>query len=88
MMMMPMDGGSASSNNSSTTTTTATTTTTTSGRKRRNNGSIDLTDDNDVTVANLDEIQFPWRVGSVKGIYMSDFLTYHQNVKVVCVYIF
>ena len=81
MMMMPMDGGSASSNNSSTTTTT-TTTTTTSGRKRRNNGSIDLTDDNDVTVANLDEIQFPWRVGSVKGIYMSDFLTYHQNVKV------
>ena len=25
---------------------------------------------------------YPWRYGSVKGIYMSDFLTYHKNVKV------
>ena len=36
-------------------------------------------------VPSIDEVEgepYPWRYGSVKGIYMSDFLTYHKNVKV------
>ena len=51
-------------------------------RKRQNSDTNDSTGIDLTNVAGDKEEIFPWRYGSIKGVFLSDFLTYHQNVKV------